>query len=63
MRAARYDQIYIIPAANHARTASQLARLRLVDQEFGDDYRNPRLPAGWFILPSVLVALMCLFII
>jgi hypothetical protein len=64
MRAAPYDQVYLAPIATHnARAMRAGASQRLLDREFGDEYRSPRLPAGWFILPSALVALVFVFIL
>lgn len=28
-------------------------RRSIAELEFGDDYRDPRFPSGWYVLPSV----------
>jgi hypothetical protein len=61
--ASPYRHVFDIPVARLARkriTANVFrdrAHADLIDLEFSEYGRNPRFPAGWFILPCVVLGM------
>jgi hypothetical protein len=58
-----YDHIHDVPLARRPRRreTAEIFRGReyaeLIDLEFSNVGRNPRFPAGWFILPAIVTGM------
>jgi hypothetical protein len=62
-----YDHIHDVPLARRPRRRRETAEIfrdreyaELIDLEFSNAGRNPRFPAGWFILPAVVTGMAVL---
>jgi hypothetical protein len=59
MRAAPYNQIFAVPLARQTVARRRaVSSAEILDLEFGEEYRNTRFPAGWFLLPSAALAVI-----
>lgn len=61
MPTALYDEIYSVPLARHRRRPAAPARSN-EDLEFSEYGRSSGVPAGWYLLPGLVItaALMAL---
>jgi hypothetical protein len=62
-----YDHIHDVPSVRRPRRHRETAEIfrdreyaELIDLEFSNVGRNPRFPAGWFILPAVVTGMAVL---
>ncbi|HXS06716.1 MAG TPA: hypothetical protein VN723_08010 [Rhizomicrobium sp.] len=57
----RYRHVFDIPPARKAKakkpTREESEHERLIECEFSEIGRDPRFPAGWYIMPGVLLGL------
>ena len=59
--AGHYRHVFDVPVARRKRDVSAVFRdpshVKLVEMEFSNVGRNPRFPAGWYILPAVVTGM------
>ena len=53
-----YDRVSC--AEKSGRTATFHNNRRVVEEEFSEEFRDPRFPAGWYILPFFGLAVLVL---
>jgi hypothetical protein len=53
-----YDRVFC--AGKAGRTATFYNNRRVVEEEFSEEFRDPRFPAGWYILPFLGLAVLVL---
>jgi hypothetical protein len=63
MAATSHGHLHFIPAVRVRAGLSDYQQAKIEELEFGEEFRNARFPAGWYLLPSaaLTVALILIF--
>jgi hypothetical protein len=58
-----YDRVSCAAKASRTSTLTFQGSRRVIEEEFSEEFRDPRFPAGWYILPFFSLAIPVLMIV